>query len=157
MTAVFKPPTPIDFLRLSTRLSIGLFGSIEQGKASNWQQQATDYFANDDIDIYNPRRDNWDASWEQSVTNPEFNKQVSWELSALHGVSIRLFYFEPNTLAPISLLELGLSHSLRNVVCCPSGYWRKGNIDITCQRFRICQKPTLNEALDECRTILLRL
>jgi hypothetical protein len=47
-------------------------------------------------------------------------------------------YFDPNTKSPISLLELGLfAQSKKLIVCCPRGFWRKGNVDITCDRYGI--------------------
>ena len=55
-------------------------------------------------------------------------------------------YFDPNTTSPISLLELGLhAKSKKMIVCCPEGFWRKGNVDIVCENFYI---PTFN-SLDE--------
>jgi hypothetical protein len=42
----------------------------------------------------------------------------------------------PDTKAPISLLELGLfARSDRVVVGCPDGFWRRGNVEIVCQRY----------------------
>ena len=54
----------------------------------------------------------------------------------------------PGTKSPITLLELGL-HAGKNpqklVVCCPDGYWRKGNVDIVCRRCGVRQVPTLDD------------
>jgi len=47
-------------------------------------------------------------------------------------------YFDPNTKSPISLLELGLhANSGKMIVCCPKGFWRKGNVDIVCERYDV--------------------
>ena len=47
-------------------------------------------------------------------------------------------YFDPNTKSPVSLLELGLyAHTGKLRVCCPDGFWRKGNVDVICARFGI--------------------
>ncbi len=47
-------------------------------------------------------------------------------------------YFAPRSRAPITLLELGLhAASGRLLVCCPPGFWRKGNVDIVCQRYGV--------------------
>jgi hypothetical protein len=44
-------------------------------------------------------------------------------------------YFAPDTKSPITLLELGLaSRSGRLVVCCPAGFWRRGNVEVVCAR-----------------------
>jgi hypothetical protein len=29
------------------------------------------------------------------------------------------------------------------IVCCPEGYWRKGNVDVICQRYGITQVESL--------------
>lgn len=51
---------------------------------------------------------------------------------------------DPTTKAPITLLELGLfATSGKLVVCCPEGYFRKGNVDIVCRRHGIPQVETL--------------
>lgn len=115
-----------------------LAGSIEQGNAINWQDRIVDEFSFN-VNFLNPRRDNWDASWEQSINNPNFYEQVTWELDMLDLCDIIVMYFDPNTKSPISLLELGLyAYAGRNMlVCCPEGFWRKGNVDIVCQRYNI--------------------
>jgi hypothetical protein len=48
-------------------------------------------------------------------------------------------YFQPGTQYPISLLELGLACAGRNrvFVCCPDGFYRKGNIDIMCETYNV--------------------
>jgi hypothetical protein len=44
-------------------------------------------------------------------------------------------YFSPETQSPISLLELGRYAGRKEmIVCCPKGFWRKGNVDILCTR-----------------------
>lgn len=117
------------------------------GKAEDWQAKVSESLKELDIDILNPRRDNWDSSWVQTITNQKFKEQVDWELDNLDIADIILLNFIPNTLSPISLLELGLFAESRSViVCCPEGYWRKGNIDIVCERYKI---PLFSE-LDGC-------
>ncbi len=55
-------------------------------------------------------------------------------------------YFDPNTKSPISLLELGLyAASDKLTVCCPEGFWRKGNVDIVCERYGVEQVDTIEE------------
>jgi hypothetical protein len=45
-------------------------------------------------------------------------------------------YFAPETRAPNTLLELGLfARSGKLVVCCPEGYWRRGNVQVVCRRY----------------------
>lgn len=117
-------------------------------RAHEWQRDVVQRLHETDWIILNPRRGSWDASWEQRVDNEEFRKQVEWELSALERADAILLYFDPATKSPISLLELGLfARSGKLLVVCPEGFWRKGNVDIVCERYGIRQSATLEDAL----------
>ena len=119
------------------------------GVAENWQQKVEKLLVNTDWTILNPRRDDWDSSWVPSIDNPQFKEQVYWELDGLAVVEQILFYFDPTTKSPITLLELGLMVGLepyKIMVVCPKGYWRKGNVDIVCERFGIPMYSTIEEA-----------
>lgn len=123
--------------------SIFLAGSIEMGVAENWQDKIADALKYELVILFNPRRDDWDASWEQSIKNPNFVEQVEWELDMLNAADWIVMYFDPNTKSPISLLELGLhAKSGKLIVCCPDGFWRKGNVEVICQRYQI---PVYND------------
>jgi len=128
---------PADYQQFS-QVKIFLGGSIEMGKAEDWQQEMVNALKDLDIVILNPRRADWNSSWEQSTADPQFLEQVMWELSALEDADVIIIYFDPATKAPISLLELGLHARHKGVmVCCPEGFYRKGNVDITCQRYGV--------------------
>ncbi|PHN02938.1 nucleoside 2-deoxyribosyltransferase domain-containing protein [Flavilitoribacter nigricans] len=135
---IIKPPLSIAKHHRRPK-SLFLAGSIEMGKSENWQAGVENYFADlEDYTLFNPRRDNWDASWEQEFEKPEFYQQVNWELTALEQADLILMYFSPETKSPISLLELGLhARSGKLLVCCPDGFWRKGNVEIVCERYTI--------------------
>ena len=123
-----------------------LAGSIEMGAAEDWQTKVIDSAINKNWVILNPRRDDWDSSWQQSIHDDNFKQQVDWELDAQDLSNFIYMYVDPNTKSPISLLELGLyASSNKMIVCCPDGFWRKGNVEIVCDRFGI---PLL-EDLDE--------
>ena len=71
-----------------------------------------------DVTILNPRRDDWDNSWTQSINNPQFREQVEWELEAMEKADIIAMYFDKSTKSPITLLELGLfAHTGKMIVC----------------------------------------
>ncbi|MBE9033381.1 nucleoside 2-deoxyribosyltransferase domain-containing protein [filamentous cyanobacterium LEGE 11480] len=136
MGHVIKPPTPLD--RINWEQSVFLAGSIEMGKAIDWQAQITTELADKDLTILNPRRDHWDSSWEQRMHNPAFRGQVAWELTAQDKATMIVMYFAPETQSPITLLELGLfAQTGKLVVCCPDGFWRKGNVEVVCDRYSI--------------------
>jgi len=116
-----------------------LAGSIEMDTAENWQTKLSEKLETiDNLTILNPRRDNWDSSWKQDINNIYFNEQVTWELDGIKNVDTVIFYFDPNTKSPITLMELGIVSASRVdqnvIVCCPEGFWRKGNVDVLCSR-----------------------
>jgi nucleoside 2-deoxyribosyltransferase len=123
-----------------------LAGSIEMGTAEPWQERLVNEFKDTDIRFLNPRRDDWDSSWVQEASNPQFAQQVNWELDALDYSDLIVFNFDPDTKSPITLMELGLyAASGKVIVCCPDGFWRKGNVEIVCQRHNV----TLVNSFDE--------
>jgi hypothetical protein len=149
MARVLKPPSSLVLLPTESLYgSVFLAGSIEMGKATNWQAQVEQALVDVDAVVFNPRRDDWDSTWEQSINNPNFKGQVDWELDALEAANFIAMYLEPGTMSPISLLELGLfANSSKLIVCCPQGFWRKGNVDILCARHNIRQVDTLEELI----------
>lgn len=69
-----------------------------------------------------------------------------------HGkmADVIVICFVPDTKAPISLLELGMYASLygkegKVVVCCPQGFWKRGNVKIVCGRFGVGVVETVEE------------
>lgn len=143
---IIKSPNNIT-LRDFDKKSIFLGGSIEMGLSENWQTEMGNAFSRGgQFVVFNPRRDDWDSSWVQEITNPQFNQQVNWELHALEKADFIIIYFDPQTKSPISLLELGLfAQSGKLTVICPPGFWRKGNVDIVCNRYNV----PLFESIDE--------
>lgn len=134
--------------KVSNSIKIFLAGSIEMGTAVDWQTKVVKEL-NDftkDLIFLNPRRDSWDSSWVQSIENEKFYEQVTWELDALDKADYIFMYLDPNTMSPISLLELGLyANTGKLIVVCPDGFWRKGNVEVVCERFAI---PLLNNLDD---------
>lgn len=124
------------------------------GLAEDWQVRIERELEQYDVTVFNPRRDDWDSSWTQEQSNPQFNAQVNWEMNRLEECDIMFMYFSPQTKSPISLLELGAYGSGRKdvVVCCPDGFWRKGNVDIFCTRHDIPLFNNLEDAIGALRT-----
>lgn len=144
-----------------------LAGSIEQGKATDWQTRAYEFYnAQQELEnlvVVNPRRANWDSSMEQKRENREFHFQVSFELDHLEKADAVVMWLEPGTLSPISLFELGLMAGWTSagrlnklVIGCPEGFWRKGNVEVVTDRYRIQLVSSFEEMLSEGYTILRR-
>lgn len=126
--------------------SLFLAGSIEMGVAEKWQEVVIQELKDYDITIFNPRRDDWDSSWDDK--GEQFNEQVNWELNALEQSDVILMNFCKDTKSPISLLELGLfADSRKMIVVCPQEFWRSGNVAVVCARFNIPLFRTLDEGI----------
>lgn len=148
MSQVIKAPGKYkQFLGKSP--SLFLAGSIDMGNAVDWQTRISESLKDLDVLILNPRRDDWDSSWVADISNPQFAEQVNWELDALGDVDLIVVYFDPKGQAPISLLELGLHADQNIIVCCPEGYWKRGNVQVVCQRKGIPLFETLDELIAE--------
>ena len=142
---VIKAPNPFEQELKNYKSSVFLAGSIEEGKAVDWQKKIEVALEKEDVLVLNPRRNDWDNSWVQKIENKQFREQVEWELKAQEMAKLIVMYFAPETKAPITLLELGLfAKSNKLIVCCPEGFYRKGNVDIVCERYNIIQVPTLD-------------
>lgn len=130
---------------------IFLGGSIDMGRAANWQAELPQQLADLRVGWLNPRRADWNPAWKAEASEPEFRRQVEWELAALEDADIIILYFAAGTQSPISLLELGLyARSGKLIVLAPDGFWRKGNIDITAERYgveQVADMPALAAAI----------
>lgn len=152
---IVKPPRKV---QLGPTPSIFLAGSIEMGKAIDWQTELSNKIDNKNIVIFNPRRDDWDSSLPQDIDNEQFNEQVTWELRNIEQSDLVVFYFDPNTMSPITLLELGLCAGLekRAVVYCPEPFWRKGNVDIVCDRYGFSVVESMEDLITVVNAIFWR-
>ena len=129
-------------------IKVFLAGSIEMGKAEDWQTRVENLLDKDQVTIYNPRREDWDSSWSQEETNDNFRYQVNWEMNRLEMSNFILMNFDPETKSPITLFELGLHcKDQKLVICCPKEFWRSGNVQVICSRYNIPLFERLEDAV----------
>ena len=147
---IIKSPNPLP--ENDNRVKIFLGGSIDMGNAENWQSRIEKELSNSNIIILNPRRDDWNLEWKPVITDKNFKQQVEWELSALEYAYIIVMYFEPGSKSPISLLEFGMyAKTNKLMVVCPDGFWRKGNVDIVCEKYNIKSFDSFDELVDQIK------
>lgn len=168
MVTEYKAPEKEIYVTGKKYIKIFLAGSIEMGKADDWQNSVVEALkhrikdANFEICIFNPRRDNWDSSWQQSIENQQFKEQVQWELSHIDRSNIVAFYFQPGTISPISLYELGVvsipsSESKKNIIIlCPEGYHRKGNVDVSAQWYDMQLTNSFEDFVSKIEEAIIR-
>lgn len=146
-----KAPTAVNFSRSDYRIFLG--GSIEMGTAELWQDKLASALSSypDSIVLLNPRRDDWDSSWAQDPTpGTAFYEQVTWELCNQETSALNVYYFDPATRSPITLLELGafgMQECSSTIVCCPKSFYRYGNVAIFCNRYSIPLVHSFDELL----------
>ena len=139
---------------------IFLGGVIDMGKGEPWHETVIEALDAYDVVILSPKRDDWDSSWEQSLEDERFVEQVEWELDAQESADLHLYVFASSpkeaakSKAPITLMELGLHASDDTLVCCPEGYFRKGNVDVVCRRYDIPVYESLDDMIDDIKTML---
>lgn len=133
-------------------IRVFLGGSIEMGKAIDWQTHIITALQDESIIFMNPRRDDWDASWKQDINNPQFVEQVTWELKSLEQADFIIMFIDPMTLSPITLMEIGLhARSGKMVVCCAEGFWKKGNVDVVGQVYGYPVVTSLDTLIEEIK------
>ena len=132
----------------SEKTTIYLGGTIDMGNSEEWQAKVTNELKNERVILLNPRRDDWNTAWKPVKEEPEFRKQVEWELNALEQANYIIMYFGKDSKSPISLLEMGLyARTGKLFIVCPEGFWRKGNVDITAEKYGVKQFETINDVI----------
>lgn len=135
-----------------------LGGTIDMGDSEDWQTRAVELLAGERVLIANPRRADWDAAWLPIADEPHFREQVEWELEALEVADVVVLHLASGSKSPISLLELGLhARGGRLIVLCAADYFRKGNVDITAERYGIEQASSVEDLVGRVRRRLARI
>jgi len=121
-------------------ISLFLGGSIELGKAEDWQKALIHHLSlkpyADRLVIFNPRNENWDATIPtEDPDHPAFKRQVEWELKMQDKADILLYYCAGNTISPITLLEMGAYSARKPIIGADPTYKRYGNVVITARHF----------------------
>lgn len=154
----FKPPSQLYVVNKKSYTSLRIFlgGTIDMGDSDDWQSKIEQSLSIYDVNIFNPRRDDWDNSWTTSIGNHKFREQVEWELYNQENADILIYNILPDSKSPITLLEIGLfARSGKSVfVCCPSGFYRKGNIDVICARYSIPLYEDFDQLINDVKEIL---
>lgn len=139
-------------------LRIFLAGSIGLDKpAEQWQSRVVEELKEYNVFLYNPRRDDWDSSWVQDPTKgTQFTEQVEWELEHIDDSDMVLFYFDPETTSPITLMELGivLGTGKDVIIMCPQKFHRYGNVVVTARHFGVDVHINENDWMDAIKLYL---
>lgn len=136
---IYNAPEPITSI---VGRSVFLAGSI----TDDWHARIILQLQHLPVTIFNPLRKDWDSTWVERRTDTRFCTQVQWELDAQERADVVALYLHPGVPSPISLLELGLSsRNGKMIACCPDGFYRKGNVEVVCERYGIPLVETFEE------------
>lgn len=131
-------------------ISVFLAGVIDMGNSEDWQQVLVEeYRRSTVVTLYNPRRNDWDSSWKQTLDEDQFVDQVNWEVDNIDRSDFIFMYIAKDSQAPILLLEFGYicgTAPEKLIICVEEGYWRRGNIEVMCNRHGIELHPDLDGA-----------
>lgn len=149
-----KAPEKIQpFERLGI-FSIFLGGSIDQGAVWDWQRHIREALSDLPVILYNPRRDQWDKDWKQSLDNTEFVGQVTWEQFYLKAADYRVFVMTAESKSPITLLELGQYIDKPGIVLCENGFYRGANVEITARINGMPFVRTMDELIAHLKVVI---
>jgi hypothetical protein len=76
MSKTIEIQAPHELIKKDGYISIFLAGSIEMGKAIDFQRMIIEATPNMPYIYFNPRRNDWDSSWKQVKENENFREQV---------------------------------------------------------------------------------
>ncbi|KAI1816735.1 hypothetical protein GGS20DRAFT_174346 [Poronia punctata] len=126
--------------------SIFLAGTTTMVGNGNWRERLSASLSEYPITIFDPMRSDWDSTWREDVTFAPYREQVMWELDKQEKADLVVFYFGPDTLAPVSLLEFGLSARIsgKAIVIAPVGYSKRGNVQLVCEKYGVEFLDTLD-------------
>lgn len=145
MSKIITAPAPLP--QVFAWPSVFLAGSIDCGKADNWQERFLSAFEREDVVLLNPRRTTW-----PSEADDGFDLQVNWELEALERCDMIAMYLTAESKAPVSLMEFGLwARSGKLKIACEKGFWRRRNLEITCERYGIPLHKNMDQLVRSVR------
>ncbi|RPD64191.1 hypothetical protein L227DRAFT_571762 [Lentinus tigrinus ALCF2SS1-6] len=146
---IYRAPEPIASI---LGRSVFLSGSLEPGGGERWHLEMIRRLNHLPVTIFDPWRDDWDSSWVERKSDERFATQTRWELANLRRADVVVVYLAPGSEAVVSLLEFGLSAKEKKVVvCCPDGFYRKGNVEIVCEEQHI---PIVHDFDDLVQTVI---
>lgn len=133
-------------LMVNQDLSVFLAGSVQSNVEIAWRDTLIKKMKGYKVTLLDPRTDKYGSNHDSTA----FKNQVNWELEALEQVDIIIMYLDEASKSPISLLELGLyAQSGKLIVCCSDGFWKKGNVQMVCDRYGVHQVEHVDDLVNE--------
>jgi len=131
-----------------------LAGTIDNGESLDWQKEISDYSNEIGVNVFNPRRNNWD----KDAGSKEIVRQIDWELEHMEKADYIIMNILVNSKSPISLLELGLhARDGKLIVFCPKSFYRYDNVRVTCETYgvKLYSIEDYKNNIDEIKLLML--
>ena len=131
-----------------------LAGTIDNGESLDWQKEISDYSNEIGVNVFNPRRNNWD----KDAGSKEIVRQIDWELEHMEKADYIIMNILGNSKSPISLLELGLhARDGKLIVFCPKSFYRYDNVRVTCETYgvKLYSIEDYKNNIDEIKLLML--
>lgn len=134
------------------RLSIFLGGTASDTGEPDWREALNKGLADQAVTIFDPKRDDWDATWREDFSDTRWADQIQWELDMQDTADIIVVLFHGVTAAPVSLAEMGMaSRTGKLIACALDGYCKKGYVEAVCRKF----KAPFVRSEDELRRVVM--
>lgn len=132
---IHRPPQKkihsLDYTRHRVYLSGAMTGE-------DWQSKFTNELDSLRVDVFSPRYPS-----SHTVTPPD--GLFEWEIDHMSIANVIAFNFIPDEDCSSALIALGMyAKTDRIIVCCPDGFFKKGDIDALCNREDIPQVDSLD-------------
>lgn len=121
---------------------IFLAGSMAAKSEINWRQTVVDELQESYhfLDPTNPNHD--------TLEDLEMRKHIKWELDELKKADYIIMNFLPDSLSPISMVELGMYIATNKlIVVCPKEFYKWRYIDTLCKEYNTPIFNQLEEVL----------
>jgi hypothetical protein len=121
-----------------------LAGSMDYKSSSSWRDKVINEFDDKNKNFFDPTNIDHDE-----LNESEMESHIQWELEAMSMADKIVLNFLPDSLSPISLVELGLYvQSEKLVVVCPKEFYQSNYVYVLCEKYNTPAYPNIDEALN---------
>lgn len=139
---ILKPTNNIENLSQDKEL-LFLAGTMASGEVGNWRSEVILGLGNR-FNYLDPTNKN-----HNKLKATQMQNHIGWELEALKRADKIILNFLPESLSPISLVELCIYvASNKLIVLCPKGFYKNRYINILCKKYNTPYFDKLSDSLD---------
>jgi hypothetical protein len=127
------PKDDIKQLTLNGFFNINRTVFLAGSMGKDWRGELMKLLGDSVFVFVDPTIEDWENEvGEESLDNPKYVRQVTWEQDGLRNSDVVVFHFDETSLAPISLFEFGYISGKDIIVHLDGKYQKDGYIRIVC-------------------------